>query len=85
MMPSSTADEQTKKIRDMEALDRWYANAITPNEGVAGTLKPGYLAFHHNNYYAPAYTPYALHTFALIEHLLSGTSFALCEHKLFIV
>ena len=82
LMPASTADEQTKKIRDMEALGRWYANAITPSEGLGGTLKPDYLCFHHNSYYASAYTPQALHTVALIEYLLSGTSFASSEHKL---
>ena len=81
-MPASTADEQTKKIRDMEALSRWYANAIAPSEGLGGTLKPDYLCFHHNSYYASAYTPQALHTVALIEYLLSGTSFASSEHKL---
>ena len=81
-MPASTADEHTKKIRDMEALSRWYANAIAPSEGLGGTLKPDYLCFHHNSYYASAYTPQALHTVALIDYLLSGTSFALSEHKL---
>ena len=85
MMPTSTADDQTRKIRDMEALGRWYANAVAPNEGLAGTLKPDYLGFHHNSYYASAYTPQALHNVALIAYLLSGTSFALSEHKLSIV
>ena len=82
MMPASTTDEQTKKIRDMEALGRWYANAIAPSEGLAGVLKPDYLGFHHNSYYASAYTPQALHKIALIEYLLSGTSFAMSEHIL---
>ena len=77
MMPSSTTEEKQVKIRDMEALGRWYANALSPNEGFAGLLKPDYLSFHHNSFYASAYTPDALHNAALIQYLLSGTSFAL--------
>jgi len=79
MMPTSTAAEKQAKIRDMEALGRWYANALSPNEGLAGTLKPDYLGFHHNGYYASAYTPHAMHKAALIQYLLSGTAFALGE------
>ena len=81
MMPSSTTAEQQTKIRDMEALLRWYANALSPNEGVAGVLKPDFLGFHHNSYYASAYTPHAVHKGALIQYLLSGTTFALGEKK----
>ncbi len=80
LMPSSTTVEQQHKIRDMKALGRWYANAISPNEGLAGTLKPDYLGFHHNSFYASAYTPHALHKAALIEYLLSGTPFAFSEY-----
>ena len=40
MMPTSTTKEKKAKIRDMEALGRWYAIAVTPNERLAGTLKP---------------------------------------------
>ena len=80
MMPTSTTEEQQQKIRDMEALGRWYANAISPNEGLGGTLKPDYLGFHHNSYYASAYTPHALHKAALIGYLLSGTSFAFSKN-----
>ena len=83
-MPTSTTEEKKEKIRDMEALNRWYANALSPNEGLAGTLKPDYLGFHHNSYYASAYTPQALHKAALIQYLLSGTSFALSENHLLI-
>jgi len=75
MMPTSTTEEKQAKIRDMEALGRWYANAISPNEGLAGTLKPDYVGFHHNSYYASAYTPHAVHKAALIQYLLSGTAF----------
>ena len=81
MMPSSTTAEQQAKIRDMEALLRWYANALSPNEGFAGVLKPDFLGFHHNSYYASAYTPHAVHKGALIQYLLSGTTFALGEKK----
>ncbi|KAL9951814.1 hypothetical protein ACROYT_G044546 [Oculina patagonica] len=76
LMPTNTAEQKQQKIRDMEALGRWYANAISPNEGLAGTLKPDYVGFHHNGYYASTYTPHALHKAALIQYLLSGTSFA---------
>ena len=79
LMPASTTEEKQEKIRDMEALGRWYANAITPNEGLGGTLKPDYIGFHHNSYYASAYTPHALHKAALIQYLLSGTLFALSK------
>ena len=79
MMPNSTTAETQAKIRDMEALGRWYANALSPNEGLAGVLKPDYLGFHHNSYYASAYTPHALHKAALIQYLLSGTVFDLGE------
>lgn len=75
MMPTSTTDEKQAKIRDMEALGRWYANALFPNEGLGGVLKPDYVAFHHNGYYASAYTPHALYNSALIQYLLSGTAF----------
>lgn len=75
MMPSSTVPEKQAKIRDMEALGRWYAIAVTPNEGLGGVLKPDYVGFHHNSYYASAYTPHALHKAALIQYLLSGTAF----------
>ena len=78
MMPTSTTAEKQAKIRDMEALGRWYANALSPNEGLAGTLKPDYLGFHHNGYYASAYTPHtphAVHKAALTQYLLSGTAF----------
>ncbi|KAL9953042.1 hypothetical protein ACROYT_G040393 [Oculina patagonica] len=77
MMPTSTTEEKKEKIRDMKALDRWYANALAPNEAFAGTLKPDFVGFHHNSYYASAYTPQALHKAALIQYLLSGTEFAL--------
>ena len=79
MMPTSTTQEKQEKIRDMEALGRWYANALSPNEGFAGTLKPDYVGYHHNSYYASAYTPHALHKAALIQYLLSGTEFAFGE------
>lgn len=82
MMPTSTTQEKKEKIRDMEALDRWYANALAPNEGFAGTLKPDFVGFHHNSYYASAYTPHALHKGALIQYLLSGTEFALSENHI---
>ena len=81
MMPSSTTAEQQGKIRDIKALLRWYANALSPNEGLAGVLKPDFLGFHHNSYYASAYTPHAVHKGALIQYLLSGTTFALGEKK----
>ena len=81
-MPTSTTEEKRKKIRDIEALCRWYANALSPNEGLAGTLKPDYVGYHHNSYYASAYTPHALHNAALIQYLLSGTTFALGENHL---
>ena len=64
----------------MEALGRWYANAFSPNEAIAGTLKPDYVGYHHNAYYASAYTPQALHNAAFIQYLLSGTSFALSKN-----
>ena len=35
MMSTSTTREKQAKIRDMEALGRWYAIAVTPNEGLA--------------------------------------------------
>ena len=79
MMPSSTAEEKHARIRDMEALVQWYANALSTNEGLAGVLKPDFLGFHHNGYYASAYTPHAVHIGALIQYLLSGTAFALGE------
>jgi len=63
----------------MEALGRWYAIAVAPNEGLAGTLKPDYVGFHHNSYYASAYTPHAVHKAALIQYLLSGTAFELSK------
>lgn len=77
MMPNSTEEERKIKIRDMDALHRWYHNSLTPNEAFAGLLKPDYVGFHHNSYYASAYTPQALHVAAFIQYLLSGTSFAL--------
>ena len=82
MMPTFTTQEKQMKIRDMEALGRWYTNALSPNEGFAGTLKPDYIGYHHNSYYASAYTPHALHNAALIQYLLSGTTFALGENHL---
>ncbi len=69
----------------MKALDRWYANALAPNEAFAGTLKPDFVGFHHNSYYASAYTPHALHKAALIQYLLSGTEFALSKNHLPII
>ena len=82
MMPTSTTQEKQEKVRDMEALRRWYVNALSPNEGLGGTLKPDYVDYHHNSYYASAYTPQALHNAALIQYLLSGTTFALGEKHL---
>ena len=82
MMPTSTTQEKQKKIRDIKALGRWYANALSPNEGFAGTLKPDYVGYHHNSYYASAYTPHALHKAALIQYLLSDTAFAFGENYL---
>jgi len=66
----------------MKALGRWYANALSPNEGFAGTLKPDYVGYHHNSYYASAYTPHALHNAALIQFLLSDTAFTFGENHL---
>ena len=77
MMPSSTTLEKRQKVRDMNALVHWYNNALTPNEAFAGLLKPDFVAFHHFTFYASAYTPQALHVAALIQYLLSGTSFRL--------
>lgn len=77
MMPVSTQEEKKKKVRDMLALKKWYENALTPTEAFAGLLKPDYVGFHHNSYYASAYTPQALHVAAFIQFLLSGTRFAL--------
>ena len=83
MMPTSTTAEKQAKIRDIEALGRWYAIAVSPNEGFAGVLKPDYVGFHHNSYYASAYTPHAMHKMALIQYLLSGTAFEFGEkHRL---
>ena len=82
MMPTSTDAKKLDKIRDMEELVSWYANALSPNEGFAGVLKPDYLGFHHNSYYASAYTPHAIHCGALIEFLLSGTPFKLSKNEL---
>lgn len=82
MMPTSTTQQKQEKIRDMKALGRWYANALSPNEGFAGTLKPDYVGYHHNSYYASAYTPHALHKAALIQYLLSGTAFTFGENHL---
>jgi len=82
MMPASTTQEKLEKIRDMKALGRWYVNAFSPNEGLADTLKPDYVGYHHNSYYASAYTPHALHKAALIQYLLSRTEFALGENHL---
>ena len=84
MMPATTDDEKLAKIRDMEELVEWYANALSPNEGFAGTLKPDFLGFHHNSYYASAYTPQALHCGAFIKYLLSGTPFALSKNHILI-
>ncbi|XP_022793239.1 uncharacterized protein LOC111332207 isoform X2 [Stylophora pistillata] len=77
MMPSLTTPEKRQKVRDMNALVRWYNNAMTPNEAFAGLLKPDFVAFHHFTFYASSYTPQALHVAALIQYLLSGTSFCL--------
>ena len=82
MMPTTTDAKKLDKIRDMEELVLWYANALSPNEGFAGVLKPDYLGFHHNSYYASAYTPHAIHCGALIEFLLSGTPFKLSKNEL---
>lgn len=69
----------------MKALGRWYANALSPNEGFAGTLKPDYVGYHHNSYYASAYTPHALHKAALIQYLLSGTAFTFGENPIYLL
>ena len=82
MMPTSIDAEKLAKIRDMEALGRWYDNALSPNEGLGGTLKPDYLGFHHNSYYASAYTPHAVHCGAFIQYLVSGTAFEFSKHSL---
>ena len=79
MMPTSTTEEKKAKIRDMEALGRWYAIAMSPNEAFAGVLKPDFLGFHHNSYYTSAYTPHAMHQAAFIQYLLSGTAFEFGE------
>ena len=80
MMPTSTTAEKLAKIRDMKALIRWYDNALSLSEAFSGTLKPDYLGFHHSGFYASAYIPEALHNGALIQYLLSGTTFALGEN-----
>ena len=72
MMPSSTAEEKHAKSRDMEALVQWYSNALSTNEGLAGVLKPDFLGFNHNGYYASAYTPHAVHMVACEQALLFG-------------
>ena len=82
MMPTTTDAKKLDKIRDMEELVSWYANALSPNEGFAGVLKPDYLGFHHNSYYASAYTPHAIHCGALIAFLFSGTPFSLSKNEL---
>ena len=81
MMPSSTAEEKHAKIRDMEALVQWYANALPTNEGLAGVLKPDFLAFHHNGYYASAYTPHAVHMAKRISMTFNSAKMKLKNSK----
>ena len=84
MMPTTTNDEKLAKLRDMKELSRWYTNALSINEGLAGIFKPDLIGFHHNGYYASAYTPHALHSAALIQYLLRGTSFELSRNEFLI-
>ena len=77
VMPSDNDDEKKAKIRDMEALLRWWNNALSVNEGVGGVIKPDYTGFHHKGFYAAAYVPQAIHNAAFVQYLLEGTSFAL--------
>ena len=85
MMPTTTTQEKKEKLRDIEALGRWYANALSINEALAGVLKPDFLGFHHNGYYASAYTPHALHVAALIKYLLTDTAFVLGKEELLVI
>ena len=77
VMPSDNDDEKKAKIRDMEALLRWWNNALSVNEGLGGVIKPDYTGFHHKGFYAAAYVPQAIHNAAFVQYLLEGTSFAL--------
>lgn len=78
-MPTGTEDEQKKKQRDMETLQRWIENALTINKAFGGVIKPDYTGFHHMAFYASAYIPDGLHTAAQVQYLLEGTDFALSD------
>lgn len=77
VMPSDTSNEVKAKLRDMDALVRWFDNALAVNEGLAGVIKPDFTGYHHKAFYGSAYVPQALDTAALVYYLLGGTGFAL--------
>ena len=77
IMPSGTVDEIKARQRDMDALKEWMNNALTINKAFGGVIKPDYTGFHHMAFYGSAYIPQALHTAALVQHLLEGTDFEL--------
>ena len=79
MMPTSSEDELNKRQRDMDALKRWMDNALAINEAFGGVIKPDFTGFHHQTFYASAYSPHALHTAAQVQYLLEGTHFALSD------
>ena len=72
-MPQNTNIQKKSKIRDAEAMKRWFDNVLSVNEGFSGVIKPDFTGFHHDMIYAGAYIPSALHTSSLISYLLDGT------------
>ena len=77
IMPEDDVPQKREKIRDMDALKRWIENALTISEGLSDFIKPDYTSYHHRLFYATAYCPSALHTAALISHLLDETVYEL--------
>ena len=76
IQPSDAAHKE-QKIHDMNHYRTWTKHILKINKGLGGVIKPDYTSFHHKTFYGSAYAPHALHNAALVQYLLSGTSFAL--------
>ena len=77
LIPPSDAGHKEQKIRDINFYRTWTKHSLKINKGLGGVIKPDYTSFHHKTFYGSAYAPHALHNAALVQYLLSGTSFAL--------
>ncbi|EDO33283.1 predicted protein [Nematostella vectensis] len=72
-------ESEAEQVRDMNGFKTWVEIVLRVNKGLGGVVKPDYTGFHHMTFYGSAYVTHAYHNAALVQYLVDGTQFALCQ------